>query len=673
MRVSRFFLPFVTFGLACAAQENGLPPNSSQTAGHGQPASVQLTRTTPVTISVFSVSGQKQPPGLRLTLTLPKTRYYVGEVISAKLAFSNDSKVPYHLWIGAYDRSGRILDIGFRAEGEDGLPLPDPLEWYFQHFLGVCGGIGNDKNLGTWEISLRANQWVKFEKPGKYKLSAWSSRVQPGDVDVPYEKQLPAVQLVSDPVTITVDPLSAEEEKAVIQRAQQDLSKPHKPGSNEAAVEAVERLRFLQTPASCDALLPFIDSPYGSEAMLGLCEWPDYGALTRKILAAVREGKLGLSDNLLSLYVSMKMGANMIRIDPPDARPAALRDELKNAARDATEEDGAGDVFFDNLLTLFRGDPKEPKIRAIMIKRQLDLPQKQIDEFLKENASLVDTDFLPLVREQVKPDKHNPYALAALAAIAPDEARPIVIADIKRSHAIYIPTDHVFRPDMDFFALEALPDREMPVLDPILREKLPRQPYDQDSLEATMVLIERYATKALLPDVVGLYKVDEGNWQCVLQAAALRYWIRCDPASGVEALGRALKRDGEHDTGCFRDVITDVLQKAWVNEALPLVLAATRNKDLMVIRSAATLLEAHAGPEAIDTVIAAIEQIASRPLPVKGYERERLLYEPRGLTDLLIQSKRWKLTHPQLERLQKVAADENLKERLNSMLAATAK
>ena len=648
-----------------------------------KPDSVQLESASPFTTKGPSTDPwqgvrDKQPAGLHLTLTLPKTSYYLGEIISAKLGFSNDTKDPYHLWMGTYDRSGRIPDISFKAEGEDGAEVGDPLKWYLAHFGFIGGGIGNYTDLGTWGIELPANQWVKFEKPGTYKLYARSTRVQPGDKDTTYDKQHPAVELVSNPVTITIAPLPADEEKAIIAQAKKDLATTHQMGRDKVARAAAERLRYLQTPAACDELLQLFDTPYAGEAMMGLCSTMEPPALTQKILADVKEMKLGLSDQLLQFYSSLKNGGSLFVVKPGGGTAAEdLRVELDNAAKSGITEDGSGDVFFSNLITLFCNDPHEPKIRAIMIKRQLDLPQKQIDALLnddrnpfkKKSAAITDKDFLPLLREQVKPEIHNPYALAALVAVAPDEARPIIIEDIKRDHPIYVPTDHVFRPDMDLFAHMSLPEREIPALDAILREKLPRKTYSQDDLETTMILIERYATKALLPEVVALYKADEGRWQCVLQASALRYWIRCDPNIGVQALGDALKRDGKKDTGCFQAVLTDVLQKAWVEQALPLVLSATNNENLFVVRSAADLLEAHAGPEAIDNVIAAIERISALPLPDNAYEKNQLLYEPRGLTELLLGSKRWTLTRPQLERLEKVAVDKNLKERLEARLA----
>lgn len=54
-----------------------------------------------------------EPKGLTLSLDLPKKTFYQGEVIPATLVFKNTSSNFYHMWIGTYDRSGRIPDIAF--------------------------------------------------------------------------------------------------------------------------------------------------------------------------------------------------------------------------------------------------------------------------------------------------------------------------------------------------------------------------------------------------------------------------------------------------------------------------------------------------------------------------------------------------------------------------------
>lgn len=660
---------FLLCAAACigAAEENPKPTSV-------QVSSAQSAAVVPPSDQSWQAIRRKQPAGLQMSLSLPKTRYHLGERIPATLIFANEPKDPYYTWIGTYDRSGRISDIVFHAEDEHGAPVDDPLDYYLHHFGLMGGGLGNNQDLGLWKITLAANQWLRFEKPGTYKLYATSSRVRPGHKDDRRDVAPPSIDLVSDPIEITIDPLSAEEEKAIIAEATRVLAASHSRGWDEAAFSAVQQLRFLQTPAANEALLPLIDTPWGHEAMLAFYSSKDYAATAAGILAAVEQGKLGLGLNLVSLYNGLKTGSNFVlTIGDAKAAPPAPQEMLYAAAKHRLQTSAQDDISFADLLTLFRTTPQDTEVRALLIRRQRELPQKQIDEILreKEKSPIADKEFLPLLRDLVTPEKHNPNALAALVAIAPEEARPIVMAEIARPKTNFLPTDHVFRADMDLFALTALPDKEIPELDPLLRQKLRDAEDDtsSDILESTLVLTERYGTKALLPDVKKIYLRHEGHWACTLQSEMLRYWIRCDRAEGLAMLARALTKNAAPDTGCYHSTLADVLQNAWVDEALPVVMEATTHQDLQVVRSAARVLDAHAGPEAIDPLITAIERVSARPLPNNPSNRDEQLYVPRELTQYLLHNKRWTLTRPQIERLQKVILDKSQQTELQTLLS----
>jgi hypothetical protein len=624
----------------------------------------------------------KQPAGVHLVMTLPKTRFHMGEVITATLSFEYDDKEAWHFSGPSGGRSGRVTDVAFRGQGEDGAPIPDPLDWYFKNDLLMGGGGGTQKKLEPGKFSLAANQWLQFEKPGSYKLYAWSSCLTPGERKPPDEPQNQPAELVSDPVTITIDPLTADEEQRIIAEAMQVLAGPEQGGPFDPRFDAMERLRFLQTPAARDALLQLVDGRYREEAEMAFYGRPDYAGSAAHILTLVRAGRLGLSDGLLYLYGKLKSGGlgDLVGGTASQRPYETAQNELFAAAQEVIEAGGVSEAFFADLFAWFRRDPHDPKIRLLLIERQLELPQRQIDMAFgrdiwrfQDKEILAEKDFLPLIRELAKPERHNLKALAALATLAPDEARPIIVDDIRLDRPVYIPSVREFARNVDFRAFTVLPDRELPELDAILREKLARDPTNGYPLEGTMMLIDRFATKALLPDVVRVYQTNEGHWQCALQTAALRYWVRCDPAAGVEAVGRALKRNGAGETGCYHTVLTDVLEKAWVDEALPIVLEATSNVDPEVVGCATRLLLAHAGPEAVEKVVIAIEREAAILSPDAPANRQHKFvvpydWNPNSLTNLLLGNNRWTLTRPQLERLLKVATDPALQAKLKSLL-----
>src|SRR2546430_7112477 len=118
----------------------------------------------------------QQPIGLSLKVILPRTSFYQGEVIPATLVFSNSSSSVYHVWDGNYDRSGRIQDIAFFGVDAKGDAVIDPLAWYFEQGLFYGGGLGDTEKLGEWRIALPANQWLRFDRSGRYRCYAWSNR-----------------------------------------------------------------------------------------------------------------------------------------------------------------------------------------------------------------------------------------------------------------------------------------------------------------------------------------------------------------------------------------------------------------------------------------------------------------------------------------------------------------
>jgi len=103
-------------------------------------------------------------------------------------------------------------------------------------------------------------------------------------------------------------------------------------------------------------------------------------------------------------------------------------------------------------------------------------------------------------------------------------------------------------------------------------------------LFAAVPLIARYPSTNLLADVLVVDRRAEGRWACDIQSAALHYWIRCQPKEGVAALARALKSRAE--TGCYRNILPEVLMHTWSDEALTVVVEALQDESPEVVQAA---------------------------------------------------------------------------------------
>lgn len=230
----------------------------------------------------------QQPEGVTLELTLSKRKFYQGEVIEASLLFSNKSRVPYFVWDGKRDRAGRLGDIAFFAAGPDGKAVPDPLKWFFKRGW-AGGGPGHYQKLGEWQVTLKANQWLRFDRPGSYTIFAFSSRVREGEGPFLGEgKESAAGPLVSDRVEIEILPLAAETEDRLIR--ERDW----------------ERLRYLQTPRARAELVFLLNQNQDFETVQSFYSAPDPVAVAPLILKAVGEGRLRLNSSLSYLYCTLK-------------------------------------------------------------------------------------------------------------------------------------------------------------------------------------------------------------------------------------------------------------------------------------------------------------------------------------------------------------------------------
>jgi hypothetical protein len=156
----------------------------------------------------------------------------------------------------------------------------------------------------------------------------------------------------------------------------------------------------------------------------------------------------------------------------------------------------------------------------------------------------------------------------------------------------------------------------------------------------------------LLPEVINFYTPKEGRWACDIQAAVLKFWIRCDAPEGVEALSRAL--NARERTKCYRGVLMEVLFEDWNEAALPVVEHALQDGDPEVLISVVRVLEKHADAKWIPACIEAMER-AGTPLPGDGTKRGEASML-RSTAQSLLESQRWKPDDAQKERLRKIAA-----------------
>jgi hypothetical protein len=146
--------------------------------------------------------------------------------------------------------------------------------------LFARASLGGESFDGRWSITLPANQWLRFDRPGTYRIYARSTRPQTGSAKATH-LSIPGIELVSDIPTIRIMPLTAERERELLARAKAELDQ-----GDEKARSGVETLRYLQTPAARRTLVRLLPKEQATQAVLGLAASRDPNAAANRVLEA---------------------------------------------------------------------------------------------------------------------------------------------------------------------------------------------------------------------------------------------------------------------------------------------------------------------------------------------------------------------------------------------------
>jgi hypothetical protein len=473
-------------------------------------------------------------------------------------------------------------------------------------------------------------------------------------------------ELVSDETTITILPLTADQEKAVISEAVQKIGESTSP--DEAPVrEGMAELCYLQTPSARDQLIILLGKPqlagWVQDGFLGA---PDPAAEADRIMKAVQDGKIVLDENGAELYGELKT-ANMIRGSSaaglPEKEAQKRFDDLWKARKAAQQEVTAaavtasgtkGPAYIEALWTAFlesavhknRGekDPDGGNARAAMAAHQLELPVKHVKELLDNWSYWGSPDFLPLVRREANPPANNICALIALCGLQPDEARPLIIEEFQQPEPRFFEGHYPAS-----ILLPKIPPLPLPQFDSLFKKQLAAE---KGNAFPIIPVIGCFGSPALLPDVLQAHRdygadIVQGNsysepWDIGIKECFFRYWLRCDPQSAAIGLEQEITLDGKHDNG-FSLIF---LRHPWTDSMLPVAEWELQSSNRRLASEGVSLLEEHGDEASIDPILTALERFrgSKEDVQISSYFAARLL-----------KSERWHYSDVQARRLQALA------------------
>ncbi|HZE70173.1 MAG TPA: hypothetical protein VE135_11695 [Pyrinomonadaceae bacterium] len=518
-----------------------------------------------VGVSAAYTTAQSTPPVdsdvvFEVSIASNRSEFHIGETIPLQLAFSSGAKDRYQVNMAQYDRSGRMNYEHFDVSPAGGTVDPLPTH------IGSLGGLTNYRFLTSdpWTIKLNLNEWIRFTRPGKYRLVVSSERVGVRDPSNP----LGASQIVarSKEVTLKIVPANPAWQKQVFSQAVASLDVPVPTKIQlmdqytASRRQALETLRFLGTADATRQLAKRMrgESSDGLDyvCMLGLISSPERMVARSALEQALADPNHPIDGNFLYTLRMVDTPSGTVKTNwredqqrvvealvaaLPNKQGKALSISLNTVMNEAwngnTLPQQTTDQLVNQLVSMFDGLPLNEQSNLLSY-RWAKIRSPAMVPLLRRYAQSY-RDF-PEMREEGAYDslRLSANALQRWYELDPLGARPVIITEITRP-----------RPRFDARVLGILPDKTLPEVDSALSEHF----IASDNLDGSAhlaSLIARYATAAILPQITEKTDPLIGKSACVIQNPILAYILRVSPELARVRIEQAIAARGKEFTAC---------------------------------------------------------------------------------------------------------------------------
>ncbi len=560
----------------------------------------------------------RQPEAIKFSISAAKTTFYAGELIALHVSLSSSQPETYKVSRRLQDRVGRLNGIDEFLVDSPFL-VDDPLHG-LQGETGAMGGISSSDAVlssQTFAFEKLLNEWVRFRKPGLYRIAVLTRRVS----KVHESRNENPLELVSNVLTIDIAPAP---EAWARERLTESVAALNAPAllteeSRLARLHAAQTLRFLDTPDAAAELTRHLYPDYSPEwgsMRLGILGSPYRKQLLPLLATRLVAPEQPVSDYYLDTLVTLD---RLVESNGPTGKDV-YRSRLASSL--ASKQPDARAVSLTTLLNGL-GDTDPPWLPAVVDSLIADFhqlsPQTQ-SNLLEARWNLLRTPaMLPALREiyshppepRVSPRLQD-TAARKIYDIAPAEGRRILLAEIAKPDS-YLETS----------TLKSLPDRYLPELNDNFAARL-------EAGQSADALIVRYATGDITQRVERAYEArnNELDAQKLPHCGGplIFYFLQHDEAYGERELRKQMDQPAPFPI-CY-DIGSQfyTLDGTAYSPALErLAIEFLGSPKVPVKRGAADLLGRYGSPAAQKPLWEAFEFFQSW---WKG--REKQLQEPQG-------------------------------------------
>ena len=645
----------------------------------------------------------QNPDGVLFTIRFKddQKQFRQGEVMRLELGFASPKPHTFTVDTGTYDRSGRLESDKFVVDQPDAVV--DPLDDYFHSYLFgfIGGGLRGIQELADKPELVNAdlNEWMRFDKPGRYRLYVVSGRV--GRKDIP-QKPFPAV--VSNVVEFEVLPVDRKWTNQQLTQAVIALSKADEDRAN------CRMLRFLGARAAVTEMIKRSGGESRTcdyEFNFGLIGSPHRDFVIEELEKALSAPQQPITSTLISTLALLDFTRQTTPLPPfPEGNEEQIRQWQSQSERRRSVYNERLANYLRQLLVAI--PQKEGRARATSIQTLLEYrAEMAVDDWssvvsfmpdvfsrlpLDSQRSLLTSQWkplasaamLPVLRAILKqpPARNSNYgqndlrtlALRRLYELSPEEGRRLILDEIRR-----------LGPTVNVTVLRSLPDEILPELDTVLIENLEesRRPDGNGNVEAIASLIERYASDGIAQQVRAVYEAPgAGKWACAIQASLIAYFLRVDPPAGGEYLKQAITARGENLSRCYTSTLLDVARLRAPGELEEIATASLDDDDPEVVAHAALVLQQFGSADAEKAVWRRFEkwheamqsrseelrkQNAGVPAFGAGELSGQAMIEQQ-LRDALVQGQAWLADPEKLKRVRELCFTDASREELDGLI-----
>lgn len=605
-----------------------------------------------------AAAGPDPPEAVDATLTvrLPAGRstFAMGEIVPLDLEFRGRAGPDWYFSTASYDRSGRMGHERYLvtpAEGHD-----DPLEEYYAS-VGVIGG-----GLSSWHpldgtpfvLRVRLNEWVRFTRPGEYRLVVESQRLGR------YSRQAaPAVR--SSPVPLRIEAARPEWAAAELDRAVAGVEGRGPVSPSEAAAI----LRHLGTREAALAMVRL----HGTGGPRLRFDWSAGLAASphRAVIAKAMEARVDAGEPLPAGFVR-DLALLRSMLDRPAGSYAERFEVQKTAecdyARRSVDALSRRKPSVADLSAALRAleEPPDPACASSLSPLLAADPAASREAFLAlpapTQALLLEHRWTSIRGPWTRPALEALYAgwrgdsrfpgagdaaLRRLVEVAPTKGRPLALEEICTGARGLAPD-----------TLVSLVEGPVPGIDEALRARCASSG-SEEGRAAAMWLIARYGSPRLLPLVLG--EIDQGA-SCDLEAAAIAYLLDHLPPAARHRLqpGFDRRRPGT----CGSPPWWPLALRRWDETLETAAVAHLQGREAALVADAARVLGAHGSPRAKGPLLerfaawreqwrgreGELEALASGPWPT-----DSPLVLENSLANALLEGRSFALTDAELSRV----------------------